>query len=453
MRKMSDEISSRFIPLKDSEVENVFIDSAGIKAGVKDHKGAFTQTQANNTINFRDTLRDLMSGVNVNGKELRIQKTTGYDAEDMVSRLIADEYITDQDGYVIPDPKTGQPQLKRGNDSKKWVRWNRMVADRLHKDMRVAQDASYFMYPEEVRVYRPQIQRYIRWQEPEPAEGFWQTKNIGPGHVNYRWFNTNDIPAPGETKTFQQKGQTLPTIKENNADLLGFYYDYHMSMIEKDQSVSSGAAYLLEPRKQEFVIQQLTKSLAVWQQYYKFRGTSVTGLTDLGITGLINDANVSNQTTIGSSGTLTTYGYIISAAASLAGTLINAKRKPPFVLDLTPGVLVQATKNFNTTWGNTELLALYNMITAGPGGKSALFSAIRMNPFLIGGSEGNSSGAMACFKTGEDDFEWVESYPMEYYPMPPTGLGVDGKILFMGRTFLEQSSAVAYGGSLTTNVF
>lgn len=378
------------------------------------------------------------------GQKTKLVVKRGYQMKQDLESILHDDVVSDN---------FGRPILKDGKYQIIKNRWNKF--NDYKAKFYDAKDGTAFIHPNEVTTYRKTIQRFLRYQAPTPevinGVPFWPEEDIGRGMMTYKYFKFNDVPAPGTSLSMEQKENTVVTTTDTDASLLGFFYDYHLTMPQKDASMSTNAIYQTEPRKQEAIIRELTKSLAVYQQYYKYRGTSVTALADLGLTGLVNDASVTNQTTIGNGGSLTTYGNIRSALASLVGTLTTAKRFPPYVFDISPGVFIQGIKNNNSTTGRTELEELWGMTDEK---KNVLLSAIRINPFLIAGAtETNTTAAMALFKIGEDDFKYAYSYPLEYYPMPQINLGVDGKLLFMGRTILEQASAVAYGGSLTVDVF
>ena len=373
------------------------------------------------------------------GQVHRMQFVHGEQDQALVRDLLVDD--------LQYDPRTQLPALKDGKvivTKNRFQKWNDQAYTRGTRD-----DTS-FIHSNEVSAYKAMIERFIRWPAPKPE--IMPERDIGRGMLKWSYFRTNDVPAPESSITMEQRDNTIPTNTQYDANLLGFYYDYHLDMVTRDAGNNPNAIFNLMPRKQDYIMQELTRSMAVYKQWYHYRGTSITPMRDLGITGLINDSGVTNQTTIGNSGSLTTYGNIKKAAGALAATLLEAKRFPPYTLDITPGVFIQAaTQNLNIYTGKSELQELYDMTDTN---KQMMFNNIRINPFLIAGAtETNSTGAIACYKIGEEDFEFVYSYPMAFYPLPPITLGVDGKLLFMGRTILMQPSAVAYGGSLTTAAF
>jgi hypothetical protein len=355
----------------------------------------------------------------------------------MVRDLLVDDLLLDKKGSPILG-KDGKVQIAGKN---RWQKWNDM------QYQRGVRDDTGFTHSGEVQSYKAIIERYIRWPAPEPE--IIPERDLGRGILKWTYFRTNDIPAPSESLTFEQRGNTIPTNTQYDASLMGFYYDYHLDMVTRDASNNPNTVYSLQPRKQEWIMQELTRSMAVYKQWYHYRGTSIEGLNDLGITGLINDSAVTNDTTIGDAGDLTSsYLGVTKAAEDLAQTLLDAKRFPPYTLDLSPGAFIRASKNINPYNGKTEIQNIYDLPTEK---KVQMFDQIRINPFLINGvTETSSTGAMAVYKVGQQDFEFAYSYPMAFYPLPPVSLGVDGKLLFMGKTILYQPSAVAYGGSLKT---
>ena len=365
----------------------------------------------------------------------------GQQASAVVRDLLVDDLVYDRNGS--PVLKDGKVQIasKNGIPQGRFQKWND-----LQWQLGVRDDTG-FTHSQEVQSYKAIIEQFIRWPAPEPE--IMPERDLGRGVLKWTYFRTNDIPAPGESLTFEQRGNTIPTNTTYDANLMGFYYDYHLDMVTRDASNNPNTVYNLLPRKQEWIMQELTRSMAVYKQWYHYRGTSIEGLNDLGVTGLINDSAVTNQTTIGDAGDLTSsYLGVTKAAMDLAQTLLDAKRFAPYTLDLSPGAFICAVKNINPYNGKNEIQNLYDSTNEK---KMQMFNEIRINPFLIEGvTETSSTGAMAVYKTGQQDFEYVFSYPMAFYPLPPVSLGVDGKLLFMGKTILYQPSAVAYGGSLKT---
>jgi len=383
------------------------------------------------------------------------------------ARKLMDQILVDKINYEPFDAKKHNADKAvryqaRGQDTivaakimvdSRWDQFNRI---RSHSFDQV-RDANYFFHPNEVTVLQKTMQPVLRWGEPQPiVPGFFNDTDIGRGMNQYTYFKTNDVPAPGGSKTFEQRGGTKVSVEDTTVDLFGLYYDFHLSMVQKDASMSGDPIYRLEPAKQQFIIQELTKSLATYQQGYRYLGTAYNGLNDVGITGLLNDSSITPATTIGNNGSLVAYGNIRTAANQLANKLLAKKIYAPYILDLSPGVVMQANLNQDAVNGMivNELSTLFAM-NALDGTK--MFSAIRMNPHMITGSaETNTTAAMACYKVEQGlipYFKYVYSYPMAYYPMPQISLGVDGKILFMGRTVVEQANAIAFGNTLTVNVF
>ena len=330
---------------------------------------------------------------------------------------------------------------------------------RFNQGYRWPKDTTYFFHPSEVTAIETMIQEILRWEpmSNEVINGapFLPEVDIGRGKTKFNWFKETDVPAPEWSQSFEQVNNTLPGVTDTTPELLGMMYRYHLTMPEVDAANGSGSIFKLQPNKQVAIMRSLTKSLRLYQEYYKFMGGKVPNMADFSatITGLLNDSGVTAQTTLTASNDniLTAAGDIPYAATELANILMANKLKPPFVLDVSPGVLMQANINIDT--GGQPISDTERLFKLTDEKKQALFSSIRVNPFIMGvETETNATAAMACFKPAKDNFFYVYSYPLSFYPLPPTTLGVDGALLFSGRTIVQRPEAIAYASPMTVAV-
>ena len=347
---------------------------------------------------------------------------------------------------LLRDKRTGRPVMRRGKDGQ--MKPVIIPAAYSYNKMAKAQDA-YVLTPEEVTKISTTIQNVLRWgtfaNEVIPGVGpFIQTEQIGRGKTEYEWYKWLNIPPPELTKDFLDGSVVKPMKAKDTKSLFGMHYDWSLTRVEVDAMQMSMGKKVHFANQQMAMMEEITAELARWRDWYIFRGTDCPGLnSNIGITGLLNDAELPDP---GLDGTdLTGIGSVFTLAVKLANHLINLKHKPPFVLDMSYGVVSQANVNRNATSDNTD----YKLITEYTGqGNSPIFSAVRMNPHLIDSeTETNSSGAMVAYSpndAGMANYFLAESYPMSAVPLPPHGFSaVDFKLLWMGRPIIKRPTAIA----------
>lgn len=322
-----------------------------------------------------------------------------------------------------------------------WDNWATRVpiADAAFRDATVAWTAN------QITAMKQQVQEVLRWETI--LDKFCNTRNIGPGLENYDWTADVDIQAPRETDTFegQQEVRTLTTT--TTIDMIGFDYDHHFNMPEIDRQSNPNAIARYSENNFNRNLRNMTKSLSQYREWSLFRGTDIPNMPDSGLNGLVNDSGLTDPGAVGNSDSLVNAPYAYAAATDLAQFLIGKKFKPPFLLLGTPGVVMQAIKNKNTTTSRSD----YSFIKEGEPGMK-LFSDFLLCPFLIDSeTETTSTGAMCALAVSPDNFEIVETYPLGYYPLPPVGLGVQGKLLWQGRMAIYRPTAIAFADALTIN--
>ncbi len=100
--------------------------------------------------------------------------------------------------------------------------------------------------------------------------------------------------------------------------------------------------------------------------------------------------------------------------------------------------------------GLTDMGAIFDL---GKEVNNQVFNKVIMSGFMtISEPETASTGSMAVVKNEKRNFDLVESYKIGFYPLPPQGLGTEGKILWMGAVRVKQPTAIAYRDTLTTSL-
>ena len=179
-------------------------------------------------------------------------------------------------------------------------------------------------------------------------------------------------------------------------------------------------------------------------------------MKDLGLTGLYNDANITDPGQYGGADVLTTSLDIYVCVRDYAIELIKAKYDPPFLLQMTPGVLVQSIVNKEAGVGGRTDLELIMALKLPDG--TPFFDIFLMNPFLVAlDQETSTTGAICAMAksspNGRVNFEVVESYPLGFYPLPAVDLGITGKYLWMGAVEIPHPDSIVYRGGYTTTTF
>lgn len=366
-----------------------------------------------------------------------------FNLKDIIDTVLVDKPSTDASGKVLRDTKTHRPIIK-GKDTA-WGQYRQLAQRGMYGD------AAYFLDPDEVRYLEKQILE-VMYFEPTLDE-IVATLNIGAGKSEYKYYK-NIKPLPPEITNDFEGGTNVKVLKESaTKKLIGLHYDWHLTKPELDASRANNGIISLSPSPEMNLLQELTAALQQYRCWFGFLGGDIPNINDgnnNGLTGLLNDSSL---TFAGLSDTnLTTIGDVEIAAKKLAAWLIQKKFKPPFVLDMSPGVLIQALTNINATSSKTDYQLILELASGVNAGR--MFSKIRMNPFMINSeTETNSTGAIAAYAVSPRNFRLIESYPLSFYPTPPTTLGINGKLLWMGNTVIQRPDSIAFDNGITTNSF
>ena len=308
-------------------------------------------------------------------------------------------------------------------------------------------DTAYQITAYEVTAIKKEIAHVLRHELVTPTMS--TPKNVGKGMLKYEYSTWKQVRPPRWTLDFG-RGDVASTSKEaTTLKFIGLDYDMHFTMPQMDMYANSNRGIAFSESLQQGTLRELTASLAQYREWALFRGSDIPNFTDTGLTGLCNNASVTDPGALGLGGddNLTAAGDVYHSAIVMANELINAKFKPPFVLHMTPGVFSQALKNKT----GTPLVSDFQLI-AEYGAKEGkqIFSDIIMNPYLIDSeTETTSTGAMMVVKEDSMNFEPVESYPLGFYALPSVDLGFDGKLLWCGGMAVYRPAAVVYADALT----
>ena len=317
------------------------------------------------------------------------------------------------------------------------------------KRMAVFGDTAYQFTTDEVTIIAKTIEDFLRWDTV--SEQFLTVDFIGNGIRDIDYYRYLDVQPPRLTQTFT-RGTVVYAGKELvSTELIGFDYDMYFDMVSLDAMKNPAVGLKFTDNLWDGTKDQLIKSLVQYREHAIHFGTAVTGLTDIGIKGWCNTTGINAPANIsqGADDLMTTIGDVNHAATVLSTTLILAKFKPPFTLHMSPGVYTQAMKNVTAATGVSDMNHIFNL---GRDAGHLIYDKIIMNPYLLANAtETTTTGAMGVTKEGAQNFRLVESYPMGYYPLPPQGLGTEGKILWMGVMEVKQPTAIAFRNALTTD--
>jgi hypothetical protein len=324
--------------------------------------------------------------------------------------------------------------------------------DKVNQSLRrMGYDTQYLIAPKETEFIKPTIIKALRYSPS--IDLIASTDNIGPGMLKYTYYTYNKLQGPELSQDFEHRSNVYQSSTEATVELHGLQYDWHFPKTWIDASTNPNALYHLQPGLMEGQMRELAIELALYRNKYLYRGTDCAGMTDVGITGLLNAPGTTTAPSVGldNDDSVITTGDGPDLASKMAGVLIAEKFEPPFILHLSPGLLRQFDKNRTTTEHTSDLQIMYEM--KGENGEN-MFEMIRSNPFMLDTeTEVNATGSCAIYKRGYDNFRIGESYALNYYPLPPTSLGVDGKMLWMGQMIVPRPKSISFKSGITTNVW
>lgn len=345
----------------------------------------------------------------------------------------------------LVDSNVPLPNLRNGKEKVAEEYGKTITIPKSNEFSKQFNEEAFQLGSDEITAIRNEITAVLRWSSKSPK--IITTRNIGKGYMKYEYWEWKDVLPPRYSLDFA-RGDAVKTKKEKTTkNLIGLDYDFHLTMPQMDVYQSSNGKVNFRESLLQGNLRELTASLATYRESVIMRGNDIPDLIDHGGNGLLNGTGVQDPGAI-SGDDWTTAGDVYEAATIVALELITAKFDPPFILSMSPGVYAQALKNKEGTPKVSDFELILKLST----GKNAMFSDILMNPFHLDTyTETNATGSMACFKSGVQNFEVVEAYPLGYYPMPSLDLGLDGKLLWAGATTLYQPTAVVFTDGITIN--
>ncbi len=331
-------------------------------------------------------------------------------------------------------------------------RW-KILADNLAAefgDSEVIKDTAYQFTNEEVTLIQSKIEEYLTWDAT--SEQFAHITFLGNGVRDTWWWTYLKVQPPRLTQDFTRGNVVYMAKEKTTLELIGMDYDMYFSMVDMDAMNMNGAGFKFNENLWDGTKNQLIKSLVQYREKILHFGTASEGIDDIGTKGFFNFAGISAPASIGlgNDDDLTAPGDINDAVATLAQALITDKHKPPFVVVFSPGVYSQALINKGATSGITDMGAIFDL---GKEINNQVYNKVIMDGYLtISEPEVTATGSMAVMKDEVRNYDIIESYKLGFYPLPPQGLGTEGKILWMGGSRVKDPTAIAYRDTLTTGI-
>lgn len=320
---------------------------------------------------------------------------------------------------------------------------------RKEQDLR---DVAYKITDDEIKAIQKEIEHVVRWSEV--SSQFLPSRTISKGLIKDSYWQWKDIPAPRLTRDFGIGPKVITAKEETVVEFMGMDYDYHFTMPEVDLASATGQVTRFNESLIDGTRAEIINSLTQYREYYIGFGTATVGLEpDLGFTGLYNDPNITTIAQYSTDDDLQAAGDVLEAVKMHAKSLIGNKYQPPFTLQMSPAVLIQAITNEETTVGlGTDMARIQKMQL--PNG-TPLFNKFIMNPYITLAAEtGTDDGVICCMAeqstTSRTNFELVETYPMGFYPLPAVDLGITGKYLWMGGVEIPHPDSITIRNEYVT---
>jgi len=328
-----------------------------------------------------------------------------------------------------------------------WAMRNRILKQNFGK-----QADGYLMSPDEYTFLEQEILGILRW---EPCSTYAiEEKSVGGGIKTIESWNWIDVNAPRQTEDFEGGQNQVFSREKTSTSIIGMDYDLHLSKVDLDAQANSLTKMKLRPALEAGQIDNLVDALRYYREWARWRGTDIANSDpewkDIGITGIVNNAGV--NTAALTDATVTTAGDVYAGVVEMAGWLVADKIMPPYEVFMTPKVYLQSGKNVNATSSKTDFQLILEHLGKTTEAKSSWFSGIHMCPFLIDDDETASTGSIAVIKKEPANINYIAKvYEAGVYPLMPTGLGFDAKVLCMEGAVMRRPTAIAYASSITTN--
>lgn len=307
-------------------------------------------------------------------------------------------------------------------------------------------DAQYNLAPDEIKNL-DRIALDVVY-ETAIAQKIFPTRQVHRGTRDYLFATNKQPSAPSTSRDFLGVEDFDKILKEETTvKLLGISKDFLISMVDIDASRNQVYKQSVDARH----MKEMMALVGDYKERYLWRGGSVNFATgDIALTkGLLNwsgiqtfEAGKGADDKCGSAGDIP---HSISAGIEL---LIRENFPKPFTVVMTPYLYGQALKNRNSTTDKSDLDLCFEMKEMG------VIDEIYISKHLITSVNDGTNDAIVVIakkdKSGNPTAEIIESYPQWHYPLP-RGLGIAGKVLWMGGMAVYRPKSVALAEAITAN--
>lgn len=314
-------------------------------------------------------------------------------------------------------------------------------------------DAEYSLMPREVQSLDRVVRGVIRTKAI--IQKYFPTISIPKGNRYHKIALAQELREPIFTDDFMQEDLDEVKKKEVEYWLAAMHKDFRLNMIDIDAS-----------RNQKYYnvtietlnIREATKTIADYKERVLFRGYDILdkartaahpqGIIDTSVAGLVNPP--SGAGTVNAFDAATDNAGVDSAgdgALSIGDAmseLVDDLYYGPYVFMMTSDILGQLGLNFNATTQLSDIERMHGLIDI-HGNK--ILEAMDTSNYLIKAQAVADNGSMLMFQRKTPDGEPTvvigEAYPVAHYPTQMSSLGIKGKVLWMGATFVIRPKALA----------
>lgn len=304
-------------------------------------------------------------------------------------------------------------------------------------------DAQYPLNPREIESIDETVYSVIYHEAV--MQKFVPTINIGRGKTTHKVSIAQAPSAPIFSKDFLPEAMDKVAKKETEFKLVGISKDFFISMVDIDASRNS--QYHKETID-SLHLREITRLIADYKERVLWRGYDILGANpgalDANVKGVMNTTGIGTfEAGIGLNDETGSAGDGPFSVSSGAQDLVTQGYRPPYDVILSPQLAGQFILNMNSTTHITDIERMQGMVDEN-GNK--LIRKIHITPHLVNAAESGTNAAMAVIKmqtnAGEPTIQIAQSYPVEHHPINISSLGIQGKILWMGRAVVIRPKAI-----------
>jgi hypothetical protein len=311
-------------------------------------------------------------------------------------------------------------------------------------------DAQYRLLPRELENIDKDVRRVIYRNSVAPK--IFGTKQIPKGRTSHKVAVAKQPSDPVFSMDFLPEAMDKVDKEYSTFYLVGISKDYFLSMVDIDASRNSEYS---NTKVDTLHLREMTAMVADYREKVLWRGQDVhtssrenkSIVKDL--VGIINTSGINTFVANGTAAKLGTAGDGSKGAADAFSELVVDKYDPPYDTVMTPHVVAQLAKNFNSTTHITDLERIRGMTDEGG---QKLIRNIHISDHLLNAADDGSASAWAFIapkaKTGEDTVQILESYPLWHYPITSNKLGIQGKVLTMVGAAVIRPKAICFEDSI-----